>query len=158
MNKSKFAVINQEKLDAFRALNLPVGQYFITGGGPLGVFNLRAINDIDIVVSQELWDVLAQKFAVVEIKGVTKIVFPGINVEATREGSFLGEPIEEGRRVSDRLSRAEIINGLPFESLDDSVFFKTRSGRPKDLSDIDLIMSYSSSNSKHPLPPSASRV
>ncbi len=139
---SKIYNKNKEKFDAFRELNLPLGQYFITGGGPLGVRNLRAIGDIDIVVSQELWDDLAKQFGVVEDKGVTKIVFPNIDVEALREGSFSGEASEKNRSVADRLGRADIIDGLAFESLDDFIFFKRKSGRPKDFQDIELAHQY----------------
>ncbi len=61
---------------------------------------LRDINDIDIVVSLELWEVLSRKYGSVNMGSVTKIVFPDMDVEAFREGSF-GEFEEQiiGRRV-----------------------------------------------------------
>ena len=95
---------NKEKFDAFRALALPLGQYFITGGGPLGIRDLRVINDIDIVVSNELWNSLSAQYGVVVTNGITKIVFSNINVEAFREGSFgAAEEISDNRRVKDRM-------------------------------------------------------
>lgn len=136
---SLFAEHNRKKFEAFRKLGLPIGQYCITGGGPLGIRNLREINDIDIVVSADLWEQLAKTYKVIEAKGVTKIVFADIDVEALREGSFGKlEDRNKGRTVLERISRAELIDGLPFESLDDFIYFKRKSGRPKDLRDIEI--------------------
>lgn len=140
----ELARVNREKFEAFRSLALPLGQYFIIGSGPIGIRNLRVINDIDIVVSFELWNSLAQKYGIVEKNGVTKVVIPNINVEAFREDYSFGnsEAILANRHFADRIARADIIEGLAFDSLEDFIFFKKISGRPKDLQDVKLAQDY----------------
>ena len=37
---------NAQKFEQFKKLNLPLGEYAITGSGPMGIRNLKAIGDI----------------------------------------------------------------------------------------------------------------
>jgi hypothetical protein len=131
---------NQPKFDAIRKLNLPLGQYAIISSGPLGIRNLREIGDIDIIVSSELWDALAAKYGVTDTDGVKKIAIPGGIIEAFSEDSFYGYPkYTDASSVADRIAQAEIIERLPFERLDQVLYFKRKMGREKDLKDIILI-------------------
>lgn len=134
---------NGEKLAAIRALNLPLGQYAIISSGPLGIRNLREIGDIDIIVLPELWDALAAKYSVTDMDGVKKIVFPGNIVEAFREGSFYTKPkYPDAPTEEERIAQAEVIEGLPFETLEHVLYFKGKMGREKDLKDIAIIETY----------------
>jgi len=45
---------NQKLFDIVRKLNLPLDKYAITSSGPIGVRNLRKINDVDIICTDEL--------------------------------------------------------------------------------------------------------
>lgn len=131
---------NQKKFDYLREWHLPIGQYAITASGPLGIRNLREIGDIDLIVTSELWNYLAAKFGVTDKDGVQKIVFPGNIIEAFREGSFYSKPNDPDMpTVAERISQAEIIEGLPFESLENTLYFKRKMGRDKDLQDIALV-------------------
>ena len=76
---------------AIKELDLPIGQYAITGSGNAGIRNLREIGDIDIIVSAELWNVLAAKYGVTDETGVKKIVFPDGIVEALGDALFDAE-------------------------------------------------------------------
>ncbi len=132
--------MNKEKFDLLRSYNFPIGHYAIAASGPMGIRNLREINDIDLIVSPELWDVLADQFGVTDENGVKKIVLPGKAIEAVREGSFYSKPAESGMpTVEERIRKAEIIEGLPFDSLENTLYFKKLMGREKDLRDISII-------------------
>ena len=61
---TNFAKSNESKFAVIKALHLPIDQYAITGSGALGIRNLRAIGDIDIIVTPELWNILAKKYEV----------------------------------------------------------------------------------------------
>lgn len=128
---------NERQFDKLRALNLPLGQYAVTASGPLGVRGLRAIGDVDIVVSNSLWEQLAAQYGISEEDNVKKIVI-GDSVEALGKGSFYhqapGEPL-----LAHRIASAELIDGLPFEALEHVLFYKRKMGRDKDLRDIALI-------------------
>ena len=136
----KMIRINQEKFAAVKKLGLPTGKYAITGSGALGIRNLREIGDIDIIVTPELWDALVVKYGVTDEKGVKKIVFPHGIVEALGESSFYTEKKDHDvPTMSERIANAEIIEGLPFESLEHVLYFKRKMKREKDLNDIALI-------------------
>lgn len=140
--KMTFVQKNQQQFADLKKLDLPAGHYAITGSGPLGIRNLRAIGDIDIIVSSELWDSLAAKFGIVDEDGLLKISFPGGNVEAFGERSFDSEENEhDAPTIPERIANAEMIEGLPFESLEYIIYFKRKMGREKDLNDIILIES-----------------
>lgn len=129
--------MNEKLFEAIRHLNLPLGHYLITGSGPMGIRELRKINDIDLLVSDELWEKLASQYGITEKNGIKKIVIG--EIEAFGSKSF---PEESGLSVTKRLEDAEMIEGLPFESLEHVIMFKQMQGRDKDLQDIDLLTSY----------------
>lgn len=135
-----FAKANQSKFAAITALNLPVDQYAITGSGVLGIRNLRAISDIDIIVTPELWNILEKEYGVTDENNVKKIVFPNGIVEALGEHSFYTEKKDRNApTVSDRITNAEVIEGLSFESLEYVLYYKRKMGREKDKQDIEII-------------------
>ncbi len=132
--------LNQTKFDAIKALNLPLGQYAIASSGALGIRNLRIINDIDIIVTPKLWDTLAKQYGVTTKDGFSTIIFPDGIVEAIYNNSFYED--ENAHSIKTRIANADIIDGLPFETLADVIYFKQKMGREKDLSDIQLIKTY----------------
>jgi len=139
-NKNEIKKKNQLKFEVLKKYNLPLGQYAVIGSGPLGIRNLREIGDIDIIVSPELKDVLIAKYGMVDDGNVKKIVFPDDDIEAYWEGSFYTQAKDDNNpKVADMISRADVIDGLPFQSLEDAIYFKRKTGRDKDLEDIRLI-------------------
>lgn len=125
---------NKEKFDLLKSYNLPFGHYVIVGSGPLGIRNLREINDIDLCVSQELWQTLASQYGVTDEDDKKKILLANGLISV-----FPGESDPEAPSTADRIAKAEIIEGLPFESLEHLIYFKTMWGREKDKKDIQLI-------------------
>lgn len=128
---------NRQKFSEVKKLGLPLGQYAITGSGALGIRNLRAIGDIDIIVAPKLWESLVKKYGLVDKDGVKRVVIPGGLVEAFGECSYAADT--NAPTITDRIARAEQIDGLPFESLADVLYYKRKMGREKDLRDIRLI-------------------
>lgn len=141
---------NFQKFAAVKSLNLPIGQYAITGSGALGIRNLREIGDIDIIVTSELWDRLATTYEVIDVNGIIKIAFPDGIVEALREGSFYLEQSDpQAPTIAERIEQAEIIDGLPFELLEHVKYYKHKMGREKDWNDIVLIESWQKTQGKN---------
>lgn len=142
-------VWNQLLFKSFKKHNLPIDQYAIIGSGPLGIRNLREIHDIDIVVSPELQEKLSAKYGVVDDGEVKKIVFPEGNIEAFWEGSFYTRQKDEyAPTAAETIAQAEVIEGLPFESLDHVLYFKRIKKREKDLKDISMIEEWQKSKAK----------
>jgi hypothetical protein len=143
LNPDEIKKSNQSKFAAIRALNLPLKQYAIISSGALGIRNLRTIGDIDILVTDELWNALAKQYGIIEEKGLKKIVFPDGIVEALGTCSFPNEKEDLNiPSISQRIAYADIIDGLPFELLEHVLYFKCKMGREKDLQDIKLIEAY----------------
>lgn len=131
---------NKKKFESIKKLNLPKGEYAITGSGPLGIRNLKEINDIDIIVTSKLWDELVLKYGDVDQNNVKKIVILDSLIEIFYEDSFYNIPKEKDHlRVDQRIFESEIIEDLPFESLKNTLYYKYKMGREKDLKDINLI-------------------
>jgi len=131
---------NLEKFSELKSFNLDPSQYAIIGSGPLGIRNLKIIGDIDIIVTPELWGELAAKYGVIDRDEVRKIVFPGADIEAFREGSFYSEPFDDqAPSIASRIKNAEMIDGLPFDALKNTLYYKRKAKRDKDLKDILLI-------------------
>jgi hypothetical protein len=116
-----------------RDLHLPEGKYAIFGSGPMGVRGIRECHDIDMVVTEDLWDVMNDS---------------GWEVRPKSDGSprLLKDEIEvwnswkPGEWDVDQLIRdAEVIDGLPFVTLESVLKWKRLLGREKDIRDIEMI-------------------
>jgi hypothetical protein len=96
-----------------------------------------------IIVSEALWNKLASEYGVTDENGVKKIVFPGAPIEAFYQGSFYSEPFHDtAPTYASRIANAEIIDGLPFDTLETILYYKKKEGREKDLRDIEVIESW----------------
>lgn len=119
-----------------KKLNLPKNSYIVVGSGILNTLGIRASKDIDLIVSQEVFDRFfnegweednwSDQFVIK--KGVFDI---GINWY--------------GKNVTQLLEQAQIIDGIPYLSLDYVYDWKKSVGRKKDLNDLKLIDTYLSS-------------
>lgn len=118
-------------LDEIKNLNLPEKQYAIFGSGPIGIRNLREVNDIDLIVKENLWNELAKKYPVKSGKESIQIG----NIEIFRSWSPWFEDINP------LIDTAEIIKGFPFVRLAYLIKWKKSMGREKDLKDLELIKS-----------------
>ena len=126
---------NQELFQRVKDLNLPEGEYAIFGSGPMGIRNLREMHDIDIIVSDKLFDEYAKKdgWEVKEIYGYRDwLKNDDLEIE-------MGRDWHEGWDVEKMIKEADIIDGLPFVELKYLVEWKKFFGREKDLKDVELI-------------------
>lgn len=132
-----------DHLAEVRSLNLPAGTYLVVGGSCLAVRGIRESNDIDIVVTPETFELLRERGW--EIDALFKEKW---NRERLKHGLFeiyTDMVIEsEDRYVSaaDLIQKAEMLEGIPFLSLPDLMYFKRDNARPKDLEDIASIENY----------------
>jgi hypothetical protein len=68
------------------------------------------------------------------------VVFADGLVEALGEDSFYTENKDSmAPTITERIACADMIEGLPFESLKHVLYYKRKMGREKDLNDIFLI-------------------
>ncbi|MEA1909576.1 MAG: hypothetical protein U9M89_00910 [Patescibacteria group bacterium] len=130
-------------IDSVSVLNLLLGEYAVVSGGALAARGIREAQDVDILVSEKLWFQLKEQYEVENVDDIEKII-PAKNVEIFWAGSFANLKFvnSEAPSVDDQISRAEIINGVSFQSLQDCLWFKIRSDREKDKTDVAFIEEY----------------
>jgi hypothetical protein len=127
-------------------LNLPRGQYIVVGSGIMVAKGIRETEDLDIVVTPELFEKC--KAEGWEVRPWTKQGIPGkewlkkgavdIYVQLSRKTG--------GISAKKLLQNAEVINGVPFITLESLMDFKSEYGRPQDFKDIETIKNYLSAH------------
>jgi hypothetical protein len=141
---------NKILFDKFRTLNLPTSEYAIVSSGPLAIRGIKKTRDVDVIVSEKLWNELSTKHTVVKgNKENTKenkkvdVIKPKEDIDILRIYTKLsGQPT-----LNEQVQSAEIIDGLSFQALSHCLWFKKKSDRQKDKDDIGLVKEYLS---KHP--------
>ena len=119
--------------------HLPLGKYSVVGGAALAVRGIRGYDDIDLIVTSDLYEQLKND------GWEEKEKFPGYfhlykdNAEAAQNFLHIAGCTLNPEEV---IKDSDIIEGIPFMSLDDLVRLKLALGRAKDLKDIELIKSY----------------
>lgn len=138
-DSSAIIVQNNKMFAELKSLNLPLKEYAITGSGPMGIRGLRKIADIDIIVTMDLWNTLSLKYRMVD-DGLTNKIEISNNIDAFNKDSFYSIiKSASDPKFEERIKTAELIQGLPFESLDFVIYFKRKMNRDKDIKDIKAI-------------------
>lgn len=134
---------NQGLFQRVRDLNLPIGEYAIFGSGPMGVRGIREMGDVDIIVTQKLWDNFIKKpdWEQRQIDNLCGIKNEKLNIEIWKDWWI-------GWNVEQMIKEAETIDGLPFVSLEMMIEWKTLVGREKDLKDLELIKNWKNQNNE----------
>jgi hypothetical protein len=122
-------------LEEVRALELPVGEYVLAGSVPMGLAELRAVNDIDVIVSDSLWEELIHRYAF-EYNSVGALCIRIGHIEILN--SWYGHK----GNVSELIAQAQTVRELPVMPLEWVRQWKRFSGRPKDLADLEIIDAY----------------
>lgn len=125
----------QEIIQAVKDQDFPAGSYIVFGSCPMALAEIRQSSDVDMLVTPELYEILAQR-------GWQKIVkAPGD--EPLTHGDFEAHDswnFSSYQPTLDQLLRtATIVDDVPFASLQEVKKWKQSSGRPKDITDIKLI-------------------
>lgn len=137
-----------DALSRAKALNLPLGHYLVFGSAVMEIHNIRTAKDIDIVVDDYLYKELKKRGW--KRKWNFKRVF---TCKALKQGSneaFTNLLWKDYQiKTADLIKNAELVEGIPFMSLKDYLFYKKHLPREKDKRDVELIEKYLNSSSTH---------
>lgn len=125
-------------IERVKELNLPHGQYVVFGSGPLAVHGIRETNDVDLLVTTELYNQLKEQgWEEKEWELGGTYLCKGI-YEVDNSWSY-GDYDPGPEEI---ITIAEMHDGIPFAPLTEVIKWKHAFGRPKDLEDIELIQAY----------------
>ncbi len=127
----------EELLKKVRELNFPIGEYVIFGSAIMCIMGIRKCHDIDIVVSEKLWEKCLDSNNWIlgkALSGSDKMTFE--NIEIFKNWS----PGEWN--ISELINTAEIIDEIPFANHNHLINWKKMMNREKDKIDIELIRKY----------------
>ncbi len=123
-------------LQRLRALSLPLGHYAVFGSGPLLVRGLIPdVGDLDVLVRGPAWSTAAEHGQVIRLDAYD------IDVISVDGGALtFGRTWGIGSFDVDTLiDTADIIDGIPFVTLDHVIVYKRMANRPKDVHHLELM-------------------
>ncbi len=125
-----------ELFEKVKTIGLPSGGYAIFGSGPMAIRGLRDCRDIDLIVTDEVFEEYKNSsgWELKEIKGKELLANNGVEM---MNGWSPGE-----WDIKQLIEDAEIIEGLPFVRLSEVLRWKKLAKRDKDLKDIEILEKY----------------
>lgn len=122
-------------------LNFPLGQYVLMGSCPLAARNLREAQDLDISVTNALWQKLLDSGDYIIVEKYDRQFLTDketglVDINKQLDWAKYATTTEEA------IASADIINGFPFLNITETIKFKTALGREKDFKDIELLEKY----------------
>jgi len=116
-----------------KGLKLPTGKYALFGSAPLGIRGIRDCRDIDIIVTEDLWNKYKDK-------GWEMRTMPHGGQYLINGEIELWKDWKPGEwDIEELIAEAEVIDGLSFVKLEKVLEGKKLSGREKDLKDLEVI-------------------
>ena len=129
-------------IQTMQQLNLPDAQYAVFGSGLLDVLGIKKANDIDLVVTKELFDTLGQQGEWARF--VYPDGYPGLKHAVYDMELFYRSdmPLCDLGGVERMIRDAVAIQGIKFVQLKDILVWKKSLGREKDVRAVKLIEAY----------------
>lgn len=118
----------QVLIDGLKKLGLPEDKFAVFGSGPLGVRGLRSMRNLDIIVTEDLWEQLTRKYPV-DNEGFIR----------THNLKISNWWWAETKPFTQLIKEADIIDGIRFVKLVEVVAYKKLINGPKEKQDIKLI-------------------
>lgn len=127
-------------LEELKALNFPLGEYVIVSSGSMAIRGIRECSDLDLLVSDSLFESLSKKYPVISGPIFSKIAIGNIECLNVKRNPADLYPTER------QIREADLIEGFPFQNLETCIYFKEKMGREKDVRDVSLIKKFLDDN------------
>lgn len=130
------------EIKKLKKLNWPQDDFVVVvGSGSLKVRGIRESKDLDIIVTQSLWDKLVEEYEVSRNESGVEAIFINEIVEIlSPKDSLFGN--SKVIPVDEIFENADVIDGIKFINLEHLKKIKLYMGRDKDLEDVRLIDQY----------------
>lgn len=138
----------KELLDELKLLNLPEGEFVVFGSGPMEAHGIRKAGDLDLLVTDKLWDELVAAGNQPIVDDWDMIDADGVSRKVHKEKLNIGNielyhtwpDIEE--TPTEVINNADVFDGVRFGKLEYVLEWKRNFNRPKDKADVKLIEEY----------------
>lgn len=129
----------KEKLQELKNLNFPPDQFVVVSSGALAVRGIREAKDLDVIVSDNLWAELKNKYLVKNDTGFSRIEISE-NIEILGDGStYTNSSVVSFDEI---FEKSDVFEDIKFINLQHLKKIKAKLSRPIDIEDIKLIDSY----------------
>lgn len=124
-----------------KKFNLPMGEYAVFGSSLLDVWGIRKAQDLDIIVTPELFEYLRSsgEWQEKQANGFSMLVKEDANVTTVQNKPTDGEYCPDRRQL---IKNAVVIQGMPFVRIEEVLACKKDYDREKDQRDIQAIEEY----------------
>lgn len=130
--------MNEKLFKEMENINLPTGNFAVFGSGPICVRGLRECRDLDVVVTEKVFNECLRN-SDWELKKRN-------NNECLKNKNFEIELWKDwapgDHNIQELIKDSEFINGIPFVKLEYVLKWKKINNREKDLKDIKIIEDY----------------
>ena len=133
--------IKATKSDIFsriKTLDHPFGEYVVVSSGTLEALGIRSARDLDIAVTDKLFEKLRADGGWTEEERYGKLFLSKPRIDIIRQLSWDAYPTTNEEAIASAL----VIDGVPFMNINELKLFKRALGREKDFADIKLIEAY----------------
>lgn len=135
-----------KEIEQLKKIGLHIDEFVIVSSGALAIRGIREAKDLDVIVTNSLWNKLTATYQTEVENGVERIKFDNSNIEILNPAqSIFGN--SRVVSVEEIFEKADIFGGIKFINLNHLKKIKTKLGREKDLKDIELIDEYLKNNS-----------
>lgn len=135
-----------KEIEQLKKLGLPIDEFVIVSSGALAIRGIREAKDLDVIVTNSLWNKLTAIYQTEVENGVERIKFDNSNIDILNPAqSIFGNSGVVS--VEEIFEKADIFGGIKFINLNHLKKIKLKLGREKDLKDIELIDEYLKNNS-----------
>jgi len=125
------------------ALSLPKGEWVVFGGACLTARGIRDTTDLELFVTDLLYDKLKDMGWEEKVTGSTRAPYVIKMHEDIPVLAFITCGSERWRpNVEEYFSNPEVVNDVPFMPLTEMYAWKAATARPKDIDDLGLIETY----------------
>jgi hypothetical protein len=122
---------NVNHLQELKELNLPKGHFVVFGSGPIALRGIRPNQDLDLLVSKELFKEMRKKYPQ---QAMGKEIRIG-NISFYQDWPGVTNPEEVIRN-------AHVVGEIPFARLEHVIKWKKKGKIPKDKQDVELLKEY----------------
>lgn len=129
----------QKHLQTLQALDFPRDEFVIVGSFIMEHFHIRDAHDVDVLVTEKLWDRLKHEYSIDTRYGFHRIIIDEF-IEIFGPGNLF--TADSFMTVEQIITTADVYEDIRYMNMDSLIALKKRLNREKDVRDLALIANF----------------